>query len=1164
MAVRFIIGRAGTGKTHHCLQSVRRHLRESPVDGGRLILLVPEQASLQTERALLDDPQIGATVRAEVLSFRRLAFRILQGAAAPQRTALSSNGRAMVLRRLVAALADRLTYYRRAGSSAGFLEHLSRTITELIDEAVTPDALDGLAGDGHGDPLRVHKINDLRVIYRAYLEYLGIDKLDPSQQLELARERITRCEWLIGATIWVDGFAGFTRQQVLMLTEMAKIACRIEITAMIDPAYAMQAGDATPVEPGDLFAKTQRTYLDLRRAFVEAGVPVETPRMLSPSPPPRFAESGELARLERSLFAEPGREAGEPSDVSLVQAADRRTEVDYVVSLICHLVHTAGGELRYRDVAVILRDLEPYHDLLSAALSERRIPFFIDRRRPTSHHPVVELMRGLASLAATSFSLESVRMLLKTGLLGLDDADADELENYLLAHGLEGEAVWRQQADWAFAKGSSPANRDPDRAEEHQRRLQRVNRTRRTFLDRVQSWYDAARSDPVRNGRQWAERLVETLEQLQVAPSLSDWARQAEDDGDLDLAEQHRQIGRDIAAFLNDFSLALGDETMNVAALCDVLSAGLSQLTLGLAPPMLDQVLVGSIERSRHPEIKVAIVMGFNEGLFPPAGSEDSILNDDDRKWLANRGVHVGVTRRQRVLDEPLLAYTALTRASRRVIATCAAADEEGQALRPSPFVAALKAAVPGLAMPFVDHVDRGRRPWSVHTSRDLAARLALEFRTRPPSARDDRPTRTLWNDLYEASRRAEGMGEGLRPALSALTYENAATLTPESVARWVAEPLRASVSRLETFAACPFQHFAKYGLRLEERELAELADVDVGTIHHAILEQFVERVAAQRQSLAEMDEAEVRSLLHASWEAVTASVTSGGPLSSARDAYVLRRSETELARVLSAQQRVARSGKFRPRRAEVKFGFDEPDSWPALEITTPKKRQVRLRGFIDRVDLAELADQMLGVVIDYKRTRDRRLDLSHVYHGLSLQLLGYLLVLAERGESLAGRPVQPVGAFYISLVETYTPVDHPDQAQTAEEQTGGTFAPRGVLSAEHIGALDSEFSGSGRSKLYNVYVKKDGTLGHADRTDAAGREEFAALLDYTRHQVGELADGILDGDVSVSPYRLRGFSPCSWCEYGSVCRFEFGTSRVRDLEPLSRTAVLARIAQRR
>ena len=122
--------------------------------------------------------------------------------------------------------------------------------------------------------------------------------------------------------------------------------------------------------------------------------------------------------------------------MSLVRATDPRAEVDHVVSLICHMVRERD-DLRHRDIAIIVRDLEPYHDLLSAALDERGVPFFIDRRRPMSHHPVVELLRGVVQLAETAYSAESVRLLLKTGLTGLNDAEADELENYLLASGIE-------------------------------------------------------------------------------------------------------------------------------------------------------------------------------------------------------------------------------------------------------------------------------------------------------------------------------------------------------------------------------------------------------------------------------------------------------------------------------------------------------------------------------------------------------------------------------------------------------------------------------------------------------------------------------------------------------------------------------------------------------
>ncbi|UCG16264.1 MAG: PD-(D/E)XK nuclease family protein [Phycisphaerales bacterium] len=1193
MAIRFVIGRAGTGKTSHCLASVRRHLRESPVDGERLILLVPEQASLQTERALIDHPDVGATVRAQVLSFRRLALRVLQETGARRRQALSDTGRTMVLRHLLGELGDRLRLYRNADRYPGLIGQLARTIVELIDEAVAPTDLDPPAAADADDPLLRHKIDDVRLVYAAYMEYLATDKLDASQQLELAREQVPRCETLTGARLWVDGFAGFTGQQVLMLVALARVARSIEITAMIDPDYAMRAGDAARVEPTDLFGKVQRTFLDLRQAFAEAAIAVEPPLGLSPDPPPRFAGTPALARVERLLFSErqasaSGADLGpvfepvndtcgtgqhvsrssEPgfghSDascpVTLVRASDRRAEADYVASLICQLIQDGAGRLRYRDVAVILRDLDPYHDLLSAALSERAIPFFIDRRRPTSHHPVVELLRGLTGLVDRPFSLEAVRLLLKTGLTGLDDTDADELENYVLACGIEGAAVWRQEGDWTLPSSSPLDRRGREVSCQEQRRLARIDRSRRRFIERFRAWYDAAQGHR-RTGREWAHLMKTALDDLHVADRLAEWACRAEDDGDLDLAEQHRQIARDITAFLDDLCVALGDERMDVQRLGEVLNAGLSQLTLGLAPPMLDQVLVGSVERSRHPDIRVAIIMGFNEGLFPHSGAEGSIFNDDDRDWLTRQGVRIGITRRQRVLDESLLAYTALTRASDAVWVTFAAADEDGKALRESPYVAALARACPELESHRVDDGYRSRDTWNIRVSRDLAARLAHEFRNRPPlAADDDRRRRGLWNDLYEASRQAEGLHGVLQRSLASLTYTNVSKITEASASRLVSEPFTASVSRLETFAACPFQHFARYGLGLEERKLAALADVDVGTIHHAILERFVRQVVQSQGSLAEMDDAQMRSLLDASCDAVTDSVASPGVGFNARDQYMLKRSAADLDRMLHVQRRAARAGRFRPRAAEVPFGFDTDESLPPLAIKTPAGRTVLLRGFIDRVDLAELADEMLGVVIDYKRTRDKRLDLSAVYHGLSLQLVAYLLVLAGRGESLGGRPVQPVGAFYVTLIDTYEKVGHPSDARPAQDAAVRAFGPRGLLNADRIEPLDTAFASTGRSAVYRVGRTKDGRLGWVDTSDGADGDQFDSVLAHVRRRLGELADRIAEGDVTVSPYRLGGFSPCSWCRFSAACRFEFGTSSVRYLEKLKRSEVFRRI----
>jgi ATP-dependent helicase/nuclease subunit B len=377
--------------------------------------------------------------------------------------------------------------------------------------------------------------------------------------------------------------------------------------------------------------------------------------------------------------------------------------------------------------------------------------------------------------------------------------------------------------------------------------------------------------------------------------------------------------------------------------------------------------------------------------------------------------------------------------------------------------------------------------------------------------------------------------------------------------------PLRTSVSELETQAACPFQRFARHVLRLSERAEAVLEPVDVGQVHHAILEDFIDTLSKREQRLAQLSDSELVDGLHESCARVATRLPPSGVLSNARSAYRLRRSAADLARVIRAQRHLSRSGAAGPRATELPFGFDRPGGLPAMELSTPAGRRVLLRGYIDRVDLVELSDELLGIVIDYKRTPNKRLDLQEVYHGLSLQLLAYLLVLAEKGRTLAGRPirpVRPVGALYVSLASQYHTVDRPDLLSARDGSLAGTHRPRGLLAADGFAALDTSTE-AGWSESYSVYRNKDGNIGHIDTTDAADADTFQMLLDHTRGKLGELADEILDGNVTVNPYRLGTLSPCTWCPLPAVCRFEIGISEVRFLESLRRSQVFQKLSGR-
>lgn len=1164
MSVRFVIGRAGTGKTHYCLQSVLDRVSVDPVDGPRLILLVPEQASYQMERTLVERAPQGVLHRAEVLSFRRLAFRVLEPAGAASRAALSDAARAMVLRHMVTLHRPQLRYYRRADRVAGLMERLGATVSELIQEAIAPDDL-VRAYDSTTVPIdpNAAKLHDLQLIYRAYLDYLGRERVDPTQYLALAREAMPPCVWLHGAEVWVDGFASFMQQEALTLALLARLCSRMEISLLLDPRlYGASGRDSALADQARLFSRTLRTQEELGELLRRSGVAVETPILLSSHEPPRTRGQATLARMERTFFSQPEADAGAAvGGVEVAVLPNRRLEAEYAVSRVCRWVQEQPGRFRYRDLAIIVRDLNPYHEWLAQALRARNVPFFIDRRRPMAHHPLVELLRAACQLAAEDMPLDTMRLLLKTGLLPLATEAADVLENYLLAHGISGRQTW-QQSRWTFAPRSALSEDRPEPSPYEQHEAERVHAAHAAVMKALGPWLAAAADGNSHTGQDWADAIRRWLGLLETDTTVTRWAQEAEARGDLDQAEEHRQVLRDVDEFLGDLTTALREMSLPVDELGRVVESGLAEMTLGLAPPMLDQVLVGAIERSRHPEIKAAVILGFNDGVFPQTPAEDSILNDEDRERLRAAGLRVRGATRERVLDESLLAYVAVTRPSEELVVTYAAADEEGRELRPSPYLEALLRSC-GLKEPIVvvDPVV-SRRTWDIVTGGDFFARIAGEFRARPAMGADDPTTRARWNELYESARglaREHRIGQ----LLSGLKEVVPARLSEAAVRRLYGAELHTSVSQLESYAACPFKHFAESSLKLRPRPVAELEAVDVGRLHHAVLEDFVGGLTQRHIALADLSAEQLTDTLRESCARVAEAMRAGEVVSVARDRYVTRRMAGYLARVVRAQQRLAKMGQARTLRTEVPFGFSRAGALPGLSITTPQGRRIVLRGFIDRVDVAELTDECLGIVVDYKRSSELKLEASEVFHGLSLQLLAYALVVAEHGETLTGRPIRPVAALYVPMTPAYESRKHPSAAGKSSDKEEdapllGLSKPRGAIHRDGVAVLHPTFSEW--SDGYGLYLKKDGNLGNVGRSDAYEPESFDALLRHTKGRMGSLADAMLDGDIAVRPVRLKTFTACSWCTMSPVCRIDALLGGYRFVEPYTRAELMAKL----
>ena len=137
MRIRFLLGPAGSGKTHRCLAEIRAALRENP-EGPPLILLAPKQATFQLERQLLSDDPLPGYTRLHILSFERLAEFVFEGLGKPVPRLLAEEGRVMVLRALLEQKRGELELFRSSARLPGFAQQLSQLLRELQQYQLHP------------------------------------------------------------------------------------------------------------------------------------------------------------------------------------------------------------------------------------------------------------------------------------------------------------------------------------------------------------------------------------------------------------------------------------------------------------------------------------------------------------------------------------------------------------------------------------------------------------------------------------------------------------------------------------------------------------------------------------------------------------------------------------------------------------------------------------------------------------------------------------------------------------------------------------------------------------------------------------------------------------------------------------------------------------------
>ncbi|MBO8128131.1 MAG: helicase-exonuclease AddAB subunit AddB [Peptococcaceae bacterium] len=1125
MSLRFILGRAGTGKTKRCLDEIRDRLRRSP-EGHPLIFLVPEQATFQYEKELAGTPGLGGMMRAQVLSFRRLAWLVLQETGGSARAHIGDLGKRMILRQLLEAHHDELKAFQRAAGQPGFTDTLASTLSEMKMYCQTPESLAGGARylREQGYDTLADKLDDLSLLQQSLQDRLAGTYTDPDDYLNLLAEQAAKSPTVRQAEFWIDGFAGFTPQEYRVLDIIMRTAVRVNVALCLDGRDRRN----TPPEEGELFQRTRETMFMLRNMAAKQGIAESEPLVLDGDVPPRFRNRPALAYLEENFYnplAQPMR--GSTAAIRVVSAANRRAEVEAAAREITRLC--IEENYRWRDISVVLREFSAYGDLIATVFSDYEIPYFIDQKRDVLHHPLVELLRSALEVVIKNWSYDPVFRYLKTDLVPIGREAVDLLENYVLAHGINGK-LWLEEEPWRFTRAVSLEQED-DLTDQDRYLLEKVNRARDQAASALREF---ARGVSARKltVREITSYLYNLLEKLGVPERIALWARRAEEEGQPETARKHNQVWNEVAGLFDELVESLGEQPMTVEEYARVLDTGLESLRLGLIPPSLDQVLVASLERSRNPNVKACFVLGVGDGVLPARADAGGIFTEPERERLETIGLKVAPGGRRRVFDEQFLVYVALTRPSHMLWLSYPLADEEGQALMPSPVIARVKELFPDLEETFYPVDPPG-------------SEIDIEFITRPGrtlsylaaklrEAKAGREIKDIWWSVYNWFVTKAGSDERIARVFSGLCHRNREDFIPPEVSRQIyGTPLRVSVSRIEKFRSCAFAHFLHYGLRLKDRPVQQLAAPDIGHFFHAALKAFGERVKTQGLDWAELDRAHCARLAGEIVGELTPKLQSQILLSSSRYRYLCKKLRRTVERSTSVLAEHARRGDFRPVGLELYFG--PGGVLPAVVFHLADGTRMELQGQIDRIDAVKGDDGTYLRIIDYK-SGTASLDLTAIFHGLKIQLLTYLRVALLYAKDLVGQEALPGGMLYFAIRDPIVSTNGPVDPAVLDKELLKSLRMKGLLLGDEKVVRLMDRNISGHSEIIPVALGKNGFY---QNTPVVSREQFQDLFNHLDEVLKDSGGQIVKGIVTMNPYRRGRFKYCMHCEFKPVCHFD-------------------------
>lgn len=906
--MNIIYGRSGSGKSEYIYNKIKNEKNKDI----KTYIITPEQFSFTAEKKLLETLDEGATTNVEVLSFERMAYRVIGETLGSNLKNIDKSGKAMVVSSLLEEAQKELNFL---GKNLENIDLILTQITEFKKHGITAENLKEKMEKTTDTYLKL-KIKDMYMIYSMFEEKIEDKYIDENDLLNLLADNLEKSHLFDNSIFYIDEFAGFTKQEYNVLQILNKIAKDIFITVCTDDLKVLKSPEADIFYDNKQTVQTLKSILDLKNEIHLKNTY-------------RF-KNEELKHLEKNIFDLPYSTYNkEVKNIKLTIAKNEYQEIENVARIISKLVRYEG--YRYRDIGAITKNIESYSSLIRAIFSEYEIPVFIDEKKDITSDIFVKYVLAILDIFAKNWSYEAVFNYLKSGIVKIDRLY--ELENYCIKWNIKG-SKWYEKP-WNFGEEDTFAKEQKE------------------IITPLLELKNSLKS------KNSADKISEELYKF-ILKNTSE----------IELDTESYNAVIDV---IDEIAMLFKDVKMSFDTYAKLLKTGISTKEIGQIPQTQDKVTVGDVNRSKTHKVKAIFIIGVNDGVFPSVPGSEGFFNDKDRETLKAEGIELAKGTIEKMYEENFNIYKAFSTAEEKLFISYPASDVDDKPLRKSTIISKLRKIFPKLKEDtYLDDEELeeiSKDNGTIQNNESLCDIYTKEV-TFTELLKHINKMNGNWYEVYNWYKNNKEYSFRLDKALEGLEYTNIPEkINKENVQKLYGNTLNTTVSRLEQYKSCEFSYYLKYGLKLSSKEKMDIKPVDTGSFMHDVVDTFFK----ENENVKEISDEDLKKILDKIVEDKLSLPKNYIFTATAKYRNLIRRLKKVIFYSMKYILQSLKNSSFDVLKTELEFGNNE---YPPIEMTLDDGKKVSITGKIDRIDIAKAPNGKYIRIIDYKSsTKDIELN---------------------------------------------------------------------------------------------------------------------------------------------------------------------------------------------